>query len=135
MPTVIGLSPGETLVACVEDGLLPCGDVGGEGLLVPLMATVADRRGRSCLTTLAIASPVLFWTERETAKVVNTMVLQQLAGALEQHSELACVCAEPTCSTIRWRSTLEHLHQCVNKHPSEHIAAGQKAVSSRVATA
>jgi hypothetical protein len=58
----------------VEDGLLFGVDVGANLCVVPLMAMVAERRGRSCLMTLATASPVLFWTVLETASAVNTIV-------------------------------------------------------------
>ena len=38
------------------------------------MVIVEVRRGRSCLMTLAMASPVWFWMRRATASAVNTMV-------------------------------------------------------------
>ena len=47
---------------------------GGKVWLVPLMAMVALRSGRSCLTTLAMARPVLSWMACATARAVNTMV-------------------------------------------------------------
>jgi hypothetical protein len=41
----------------IEDGLLFGGNVGRESLFdVPLMAMVAERRGRSCLMTMTTAS-------------------------------------------------------------------------------
>lgn len=42
--------------------------------LAPLMAMVADHRDLSCLMTLRTARPVLFWTVRETAIAVKTVV-------------------------------------------------------------
>ena len=42
--------------------------------MVPLIAMVALRRGRSCLTTWAMDRPVRDWMAWETARAVNTMV-------------------------------------------------------------
>ena len=59
---------------------------GGKVSVVPLMTMVADRSGRSCLMTLAMARPVRSWMQCATARAVNTMVRCAsigVAGAVE----------------------------------------------------
>src|SRR3954451_24770251 len=48
------------------------GMAGWKGWVAPLIATVAERSGRSWRMTLPIARPVRFWTSRATARAVNT---------------------------------------------------------------
>lgn len=50
------------------------GMAGGKVWVVPLIAMVALRRGRSCLTTWAMDTPVRDWIAWETAKAVEYFV-------------------------------------------------------------
>ena len=47
---------------------------GGKVWVAPSMVMVADRSGRSCLMTLAMARPLRSWMQCATARAVNTMV-------------------------------------------------------------
>ena len=58
----------------LEDGLLLVGNLASEVSVVPLIAMVAQRSGRSCLMTLRMANPVRVCTCRETVRAVNTIV-------------------------------------------------------------
>ena len=56
-------------MACLSAGIW-----GGKIWLVALIAMVAERSGRSWRTTLRMVKPVRFWTSRDTARAVKTMV-------------------------------------------------------------
>lgn len=53
---------------------------GGKVWVVPVMAIVADRRGRSCRQTPRMLIPVRRRTSRETARAANTVVRCCLDG-------------------------------------------------------
>lgn len=57
-----------------QDFGLGVGDLRREGLAGAVDGDGGLRSGRSCLTTLAMARPVLSWMAWETARAVNTML-------------------------------------------------------------
>ena len=64
---------------------------GGNSWMTPLIAMLAERRGRSCRRTRRMVRPLRFCTVREIARAVKTMVrCASIASLVRANRGLAC---------------------------------------------